>query len=89
MRSRQDKGEFVLANDVARLFFHSGFRPGIGEALKAKRRLIEMRRLFGVADVKLDVIGSFERKKILLGCRGFWLGAAIVVGIMTSVTFPR
>src|SRR6266403_1098725 len=32
-----------------------------------------MRRLFGVADVKFDVIRAFERQKILLGCRSTFL----------------
>ena len=57
-RRGQDKGQLVLTDRIARPILHSRFRSWIGKALKTKRGLIKMRRLLGVTDVKLDVIGA-------------------------------
>ncbi len=67
-RRGENKCQFVLANGVARSIFRSRFRPGIGERLKTKSRFVKVRRLFGVADIEFDVIGSLKRKKIRFGC---------------------
>src|SRR5947199_10831797 len=84
-RRGQDERQSILTNRVADSILGSRFRPGIAEALKTKRRLIEMCRLFGVTDIKFDVICTVKRQKILFRCRSrFGFGAAIVVGIMTS-----
>src|SRR5438046_7949753 len=74
-RRGQDERQSILTNRVADSILGSRFRPGIGEALKTKRRLIEMCRLFGVTDIKFDVICTVKRQKILFSCRssfGFW-----------------
>ena len=57
----QDKLDLILANDVAGAISHTGFRSTVGQRLKTERALIKMRRLFGVTDVKLDVVCPFER----------------------------
>ena len=44
---------------------HSGFQSGISQRLKPKSRFVLMRRLLGVANIKLNVIGTEQRKKIL------------------------
>jgi hypothetical protein len=44
--------------------------------LEAKSGFVKMGGLLGVTDVKLDVIGALERKKICLG-DGRFLGASI------------
>ena len=69
---RQNKRELVLANGVARAIFDSGFRSAVGQTLKTEDALVKMRGLFGIADVKFNVIRSFQRQKILLGCRSFF-----------------
>src|SRR4030095_7631422 len=66
---RQDKGQFVLANRVARPILRSRFGAGISEALKPECCLVEMRRLLGVSDIKLDVIGTLQWEKIFLDRR--------------------
>src|SRR5438445_12587582 len=74
-RCGQDERQLILTNRVADSILGSRFRPGIGEALKTKRRLIEMCRLFGVTDIKFDVISPLQRQKILLrrwSRFGFW-----------------
>src|SRR5207253_3944744 len=74
-RCGQDERQLILTNRVADSILGSRFRPGIGETLKTKRRLIEMCRLFGVTDIKLDIISPLQRQKILFRCRsrfGFW-----------------
>ncbi len=68
-RGGKNEGELVLSNDVARSIFRSRFRSRIGEALKTERCLVKMRRLLGIADIELDVIGALERKKISFGGR--------------------
>src|SRR5437667_11697179 len=70
---RQDKCQLVLPNGVTRAIFETGLRSAVGQALKTKGALIKMRRLFGVADIKFDVVRSFQRQKILLGCRSTFL----------------
>src|ERR671918_2046865 len=74
-RCGQHKRDLVLADGVAGAISHTGFRPAISQRLKTERALIEMRRLLGVAHIKLDMIRPFERKKIFLHLRGpfgFW-----------------
>ena len=65
-RRCQNKRDLILPDDVACAFSHTGFRSAVGHRLKAKRILIEMRRLFGITDVKLDVICSLQWQKIFL-----------------------
>src|SRR5207253_7175064 len=65
-RCGQDERQLILTNCVADSILGSRFRPGIGKALKTKRRLVEMRSLFGVTDIKLDVISPLQRQKIHL-----------------------
>jgi hypothetical protein len=72
-RCGQDKRDLVLPDGVAGAVSHTGFRPAIRQRLKPERALIEMRRLLGVAHVKLDVICPFEWKKILLCHRSLFL----------------
>src|SRR5438876_6062844 len=81
-RSGQDERQGVLTNRVTGFFFRSCFRPGISEALKTEGCLVIVRRLFGVAHIKLDVIGALEREKIffrgwrfLWGCNRCWHGS--------------
>jgi hypothetical protein len=74
-RSCQNKRQFVLANRVARTILRSRFRAGIGEALKSESCLVKVRRLFGVADIKFNIIGAMQWQKILFRFRhpfGFW-----------------
>ena len=65
-RRGQHEGQLVLSDDVARADLAAGFGSGISEALKAKRGLVKMRGLLGVADIEFDVIGALERQEILL-----------------------
>ena len=71
-RRGEDEGQFVLPDDVTGPVFDACLRPGIGEALKAERRLVKMRGLLGIADVELHVIGPLQRQKIGFGRRR-WL----------------
>src|SRR5438309_211990 len=74
-RRRENERQLILANDVARLFFRSGLRSGIGETLKTESGLVEMRGLFCVADIKLHIIRSLKRQEIDFGGRlGFRSG---------------
>src|SRR5260370_11182441 len=66
--SSQEQGQLVLPNRIAGAIFRPGFRSGISQALKPERSLVEMRRLLGVPDIKLDVVSSLERQKIFIGC---------------------
>src|SRR5437899_8295043 len=63
-RCGQDKRDLVLPNHVAAAFPHAVFRSAVGHRLKTQRALVKMRRLFGVTDVKLDVICTLEGQKI-------------------------
>src|SRR5947208_13711393 len=65
-RRAQDERQSILTNRVADSILGSRVRPGIGKALKTKRRLIEMCRLFGVTDIKFDIISPLQRQEILL-----------------------
>src|SRR6059058_3809008 len=65
-RCGQNKRDLVLPDRVTGAISHAGFRSAVGQRLKTERALIKMRRLFGVAHVKLDVICPFERQKIFL-----------------------
>ena len=74
-RRGQNKRDLVLPNHIAGALSHAGFRSAVGYRLKTERALVKMRRLLGVADVKLDVICTFKRQKILLHRRSafrFW-----------------
>src|SRR5438093_10916867 len=74
-RRRQNKRDLVLPDRITGTFSHARFRSAIGQRLKTERALIKVRRLFGVTDMKFDVIRALERQKIFL-CRGgpfrFW-----------------
>src|SRR5207249_8553839 len=63
----------VLTNHIAGALSNAGFRSAVGYRLKTERALVKMRRLLGVADVKLDVICTFERQKIFLRRWGSFL----------------
>src|SRR5262245_25440974 len=65
-RCGQNKRDLVLPNHIAGALPHTGFGSAIGDRLKTERALIKMRRLLGITDVKLDVIGPFQRQKIFL-----------------------
>src|SRR5262245_13611853 len=65
-RCGQDKRDLILPDHVAGALAHAGLRSAVGYRLKTERALIKMRRLLGVADVKLDVICAFQRQKIFL-----------------------
>src|SRR5262245_49234509 len=74
-RRGQHKRDLVLPNRITRPISRAGLRPRVCEALKSKGCFVKMRRLLGIADIKLDVIGSVEWQKILLRFRhpfGFW-----------------
>src|SRR5438067_8804513 len=74
-RCGQDKRDLVLPDRVTGAISHAGFWSAVGQWLKTERALIKMRRLLGVAHVKLDVICPFKRQKIFLGRGGpfrFW-----------------
>src|SRR5215470_3117239 len=66
-RRGQHKRDLVLPDRVARPISHAGLRPRVCEALKSKGRFVKMCRLLGVADIKLDVIGTVQWQKIFLG----------------------
>src|SRR5437867_9255591 len=68
-RRRQNKRDLVLTDRITGAFSHARFRSAIGHRLKTERALIKVRRLFGVTDMKFDVIRALERQKIFL-CRG-------------------
>jgi hypothetical protein len=58
-RCGQNKRNLVLPNHVAGALSDPGFRSAVSHRLKTERALIKMRRLLGVAHVKLDVICPF------------------------------
>ena len=57
----QEQGQLMLPNRIAGPIFYSRFRPGIRQVLKSERCLVEMGRLLGITDVKLDVVGTVKR----------------------------
>src|SRR5205085_2569024 len=69
----QDKRQLVLANGVARAIFDTRFRSAVGQTLETEYTLVEVRGLFGVANIKFNVVRAFERQKILLGRRSTFL----------------
>lgn len=50
-----------MLQEIGGLVFHTGLRPSIGDRRKAETLLIEIARLFGVSNIKLDVVYSFDR----------------------------
>src|SRR5437763_10488304 len=70
--SGQEQGQLILSNRIAGAIFHPGLRPGIRQALKSERGFVEMRRLLGVPDIKLDVIRALQGQEIFLGYRCFF-----------------
>src|SRR5436305_11284080 len=71
-RGGEKKRQLVLAHRIADAITHARFRSRIGEALESEGGLVIMRCLFGIADIKFDVIGPFERQKIRLRLRCFF-----------------
>src|SRR6266478_6166586 len=72
-RRRQNKRDLVLPDHITGAIPHAGFRSTIGQRLKTERALIKVGRLFGVTDMKFDVICALERQKIFLHRRGIFL----------------
>jgi len=64
-RRRQHQANLVLRQEVAGAIARAGLRAAICLQLKAKRALIEVGGLLGVADVEFDVIGSVDRKRVV------------------------
>src|SRR5436190_16091266 len=74
-RRGQNKCDLVLSDRVTGAISYTRFRPAVGQWLKTECALIKVRRLFGVTDVKFDVICAFKRQKIFLCREGrflFW-----------------
>src|SRR2546423_6517582 len=71
-RSCQEKREFVLPNRVAHTVLRSRLRSGVGETPESESGFVEVGRLFSVPDIKLNVVGALERKKISFGRRSFF-----------------
>src|SRR5579885_1785020 len=65
-RRGQHKSNLVLSQRVTCPVSRASLRAAIGERLKTKRGLVEMSSLFGVADIKLNVIRAVQRQKIRL-----------------------
>ena len=66
-RRGQHEANLILLDDIRRAPALPGLRSAVRHQLHAERRAIVIRRLPGIADVELDVIGSVERKKIRAG----------------------
>ena len=61
--------DFVLLNQIGSAIARAGLRSAISRQAHAERRAVIVRRLLGVAYIKLHVVGSIQRKKILLHVR--------------------
>src|SRR6266403_5886129 len=72
-RRCQNKRDLVLPDNITGAIPHARFRSTIGQRLKTERALIKVGHLFGVTDMKFDVICALERKKIFLCRRGSFL----------------
>jgi len=60
----QHEAYLPLLNHVRSAIPLSGLGSGVGHERHAEGSAVEVRRLPGVADVELNVIGSLQRKKI-------------------------
>src|SRR5690242_5464649 len=72
-RCCQNERQLVLTDRITRAILDSGLRPGVGQTLETKNAFVKMRRLLGVADVKLNMIRALERQKILRRFRSSFL----------------
>ncbi len=63
-RRGQNETDFFLLQNVAGAIAHAGFRTAVSRQFHAEAGPVIVRGLTGVADVKLDVVGSVQRKKI-------------------------
>ncbi len=64
----EDEADFSLLEDVGGAVALAGFRACVRYQAHAEGRAIEVGRLACVADVELDVVGTFEGEKIV--CSG-------------------
>src|ERR1041385_4126707 len=62
---RDHEANLPLRQQIARAIAHARLRAAIADHLEAHRSLVEVRRLFRVSDVELDVIGSVDRKCVV------------------------
>ena len=66
-RRGQHETNLSLLQDVGRAIALASFRSRIGDQGHAEGGAVEVGRLAGVADVKLDVVCAFERQKVVAG----------------------
>src|SRR5579883_1426666 len=62
----QHEPDLTLLEDIRSAIAHPCLRPAVRNDLHAKCRPIVVGSLLGVADVKLDVIGTVERQEVAL-----------------------
>lgn len=64
-RRGQDKADLVLFQHVGSPVADAGFRPLVSGEFETEGGLVIMCCLFGIADIKFDMIGAFDWKSIL------------------------
>ena len=67
----QHKPYLPLFQNIARAIAHARLRSAIASQRHPKCRPVIMSRLPRIADIKLDVIHSFQGEKVRIG---YWLG---------------
>ena len=74
-RRGEHEPDFSLLQNVGGAIALAGLRSRIGHQRHAECGSIEVGGLAGIADVKLDVVGTFQRQKVLAGGDRFGVAA--------------
>jgi hypothetical protein len=61
----EDEPDLALLEEITRPVAHARLGPAVRDKLESERGSVVQRRLPGVSDVELDVIGSIDRKRVL------------------------
>ena len=66
----EDEADLTLLQNVGSAVAQTGLGTGVGNERHAERSAVEIGSLARIANVELDMVGSFERKEIDIGCYG-------------------
>jgi hypothetical protein len=66
---REDEADAVLLHHIAGPVANSGLRSGVGGGRETEHRAVVVRRLFGIADVELEVVIAQNRHRVVV-CHG-------------------
>ena len=84
-RRGQDKANLILFEDVGNAAASAGFRAAIRGERHAESATVKIRRLLGVAYIKLQVIDALQGKKI--GGGAGWISREAVAYIILLIHF--